>query len=40
MATFLIGGTLVGSVVGALVIEKAALEGLFRFLRAGRRARG
>jgi hypothetical protein len=40
METFVIGGTLVGSLVGAFVIERVALEGLFRILRAGRRARG
>lgn len=40
METFVIGGTLVGSLVGAFVIERMALEGLFRILRAGRRTRG
>lgn len=39
METFVIGGALVGTLVGAFVIEKAALEGLFFLLRAGRRTR-
>ena len=37
MDTLVIGGTLLGSFVGAFVIQKAALEGLFRILRAERR---
>jgi len=39
METLVIGGTLLGSFVGAFVIQKAALEGLFRILAAERRAR-
>ena len=39
METLVIGGTLVGSFVGALMIQKAALEGLFRLLMAERRPR-
>jgi len=39
MDTLVIGGTLLGSFVGAFVIQKAALEGLFRMLKAERRAR-
>ena len=39
METLVIGGTLLGSFVGAFVIQKAALEGLFRMLKAERRSR-
>jgi hypothetical protein len=39
METLVIGGALLGSFVGAFVIQKAALEGLFRILRAERRLR-
>ena len=39
MDTLVIGGTLLGSFVGAFVIQKAALEGLFRMLKAERRSR-
>jgi len=39
METLVIGGTLLGSFVGAFVIQKAALEGLFRILTAERRTR-
>ena len=39
MDTLVIGGTLLGSFVGAFVIQKAALEGLFRMLKAERRPR-
>jgi hypothetical protein len=37
MDTLVIGGTLLGSFVGAFVIQKVALEGLFRILKTGRR---
>ena len=40
METFVIGGTLVGSLLGAFVIERVALAGLFRILGGGRRSRG
>lgn len=39
MDTLLIGGALLGSLAGAFVIQKAALEGIFRLLGAERRAR-
>ena len=39
MDTLVIGGTLLGSFLGAFMIQKAALEGLFRILKAERRAR-
>ena len=39
MDTLVIGGTLLGTFVGAFVIQKAALEGLLRMLNAERRAR-
>jgi len=39
MDTLVIGGTLLGSFVGAFMIQKAALEGLFRALKAERRSR-
>ena len=39
METLVIGGTLLGSFVGAFVIQKVALEGLFRILRAEKRPR-
>lgn len=39
MDTLVIGGTLLGSFVGALVIQKVALRGLFRLLKAERRVR-
>jgi hypothetical protein len=39
METLVIGGTFLGSFVGALVIQKAALEGLFRILRVDRQPR-
>jgi hypothetical protein len=35
METVVIGGVLLGSLVGALVIQKGALELLFRILRSG-----
>lgn len=38
MDTLVIGGTLLGSFLGAFVIQKAALEGLFRILKGDRRA--
>jgi hypothetical protein len=37
MDAFVIASTLVGSFVGAFVIQKAALEGLFRMMNAERR---
>jgi hypothetical protein len=37
MDAVLIASTLVGSFVGAFVIQKAALEGLFRMMKADRR---
>ena len=39
MDTLVIGGTLLGTFVGAFMIQKAALEGLFRILSAERRGR-
>lgn len=39
MEAFVIGGALVGTLASAFILEKAALEGLFFLLRAGRRAR-
>jgi hypothetical protein len=39
MDALLIGGTLLGSMVGAFVIQKAALEGLLRVMKAERRPR-
>lgn len=39
MEAFVIGATLVGSFVGAFALQKAALEGLFRIMDTGRRAR-
>jgi hypothetical protein len=39
METLVIGGALLGSFVGAFVIQKAALESLFRILGAERRLR-
>jgi hypothetical protein len=39
METLVIAGTLVGSVAAAFALQKAALEGLFRFLEAERRSR-
>jgi len=39
MDTLVIGGTLLGTFVGAFMIQKAALEGLFRFMRPEKRAR-
>ncbi len=37
MDAFVIASTLVGTFVGAFVIQKAALEGLFRMMNAERR---
>lgn len=37
MDAVLIASTLVGSFVGAFVIQKAALEGLFRMMNSERR---
>ena len=39
METIVIAATLVGSFAGAFALQKAALEGLFRFMAAPRRAR-
>ncbi len=39
MEAFLIGLTLAGAFAGAFVLQKAALEGLFRIMNAERRAR-
>ena len=39
MDALVIAATLAGSFVGALALQKAALEGLFRMMDAGRRAR-
>ena len=39
MDTLVIGGTLLGTFLGAFVVQKAALEGLFRILQAERRTR-
>lgn len=37
MEAFVIASTLVGSFFGAFVVQKAALEGLFRIMNAERR---
>jgi len=39
MEALLIGATLIGSFWGAMVLQKAALERLFRAMNAGRRTR-
>jgi hypothetical protein len=39
MEAVVIGTALLGSFVGAFVIQKAALEGLLRWMDSGRRAR-
>jgi hypothetical protein len=39
MDALLISATLFGSFVGAFVLQKAALEGLFRIMDTGRRSR-
>ncbi len=39
MDTLVIGGTLLGSLVGAFVIQKVALEGLLRIMSGPRRLR-
>ena len=39
MEAFVIGATLFGSFLGAFALEKAAMEGLFRIMDTGRRAR-
>jgi hypothetical protein len=39
MDGFVIGATVLGSFVGAFVIQKAALEGLFRIMKTGHRPR-
>ena len=39
METLVVGGTLLGTFFGALLIQKAALEGFFRILKAERRTR-
>jgi len=38
MEAIVITATLVGSFVGALALQKAALEGLFRVMDVGRRS--
>jgi hypothetical protein len=40
MDALVIGGTLLGSVLGAFVVQKAALEGLLRLMHVDRRLRG
>jgi hypothetical protein len=37
MDTLVIGGALLGSLVGAFVLQKAALEGLLRIITGDRR---
>jgi hypothetical protein len=39
MDTLVVGATVVGSFLGAFVIQKAALAGLFHILRGERRIR-
>ena len=39
MDALIVGATLIGSFAGAFMLQKAALEGLFRILNAERRAR-
>jgi hypothetical protein len=39
MEALLIGATLIGSFWGAVMLQKVALEGLFRAMNADRRAR-
>jgi hypothetical protein len=39
METLVIAATLIGSFAGAFAIQKAALEGFFRYMDSGRRAR-
>lgn len=39
METFVIAAALFGSFAGAFVLQKAALEGLFRIMESDRRAR-
>jgi len=39
METLVLGATLAGSFIGAFVLQKAALEGLFRILSGERRVR-
>jgi hypothetical protein len=39
MEAIVIVGTMVGSFAGAFVLQKAALEGLFRMMNADRRMR-
>jgi len=39
MDAVIIGATVISSFFGAFVIQKAALEGLFRIMGTGRRAR-
>jgi hypothetical protein len=39
MDALLVGATLLGSLVGAFVIQKAALEGLLRVMHSDRRLR-
>ena len=39
METLVIGGTFLGTIFGAFVVQKVALEGFFRLLAAERRPR-
>ena len=39
METLVIGGTFLGTLVGALMLQKVALEGVLRVLTGERRAR-
>lgn len=39
MEALVVGGTLLGAFAGAFWIQKAALQGLFRILKAERRER-
>ena len=39
MEAFVIAATLLGSFLGALLLQKAALQGLFRAMNADRRIR-
>ncbi len=39
MEAFVVGAAVFGSFLGAFALQKAALEGLFRIMDPGRRAR-
>ncbi len=39
METLLVGGALLGSFAGAFLLQRAALEGIFRILMTERRVR-